>query len=492
MNFFERAILTISPAWAYKREQYRTAREIYVENARKFDGATKGRRGEGWRATGTSANAEIGPALHMLRNRARDLVRNNVYAKRAVNAYAYNVVGKGIMPAPYPGQLAERNKTRLMAAWNGWADKRKVVDWDGKKNFYGIQKLVMRTVAESGECLVIRRRAPKLNIPFQLQVVEADYIDTQRNYVPGVTGDEYDIQGVRFNKDGKIIGYWLFDAHPGDSYMRSVTSRLVPAEDVLHIYEQLRPGQVRGIPFGVASFLKMRDFDDYQDAQLMKQKVAACFAAFVTDTTQLATEISGAGEDNYEKVQPGMIEYLPAGKDVKFANPPAVEGYKDFSTVNLQGIAMGYEVPYELLTGDLSNVNFSSARMGWIEFQRRITDLQTDMLIPDLCEPVWEWFVEAAMLRGIIPTTEVSAGWTPPKREMINPTEEIKAAAEMVRMGFSSWQEQVRQFGYDPEDVISELAEDYGKFTANGFMLASDPRYDTNRRMENQGQPPQE
>jgi capsid protein len=70
---------------------------------------------------------------------------------------------------------------------------------------------------------------------------------------------------------------------------------------------------------------------------------------------------------------------------------------------------------------------------------------------------------------------------------MINPVEEIKAAAEMVRNGFTSHSEQVRQFGYDPDDVITELAADYAKFDANKMMLATDPRYDTNRVKEKGG-----
>lgn len=479
MNRLERFIEALSPQWAFKREQYRAA----AEQVRSYEGATRGRRGKGWKAGGGSANAEIGIALHTLRNRARDFVRNNVYAKRAIGAIATNTVGTGLTPSPL--SVSDRQKKRINEAFYQWAEKRKLVDFDGKKTFYGIQKLVMRTVAESGECLVIRRRDSSLEIPFQLQVLEADYIDTAKNYLPGVNGGQYDIQGVRFSPEGKIVGYWLFDSHPGDAYMRSTISRFVPAEDVLHIYEVLRPGQVRGIPFGVSAFLKLRDFDDYQDAQLMKQKIAACFTAFVTDMSTVAVEAGAKTDDNFERMEPGIIEYLPAGKDVKFAAPPRVDGFGEFSKVNLQGIAMGYGVPYEVLTGDLSNVNFSSARMGWIEFHRWITDLQGDMIVPMLCEPVWEWFMEAAQLRGIV-RTPVDATWTAPKREMINPVEEIKAAGEMVRNGFSSWSEQVRQFGYDPDDTITELAADYAKFDENGFKLASDPRYDTNRNLQNE------
>jgi capsid protein len=37
----------------------------------------------------------------------------------------------------------------------------------------------------------------------------------------------------------------------------------------LHLFERLRPGQVRGVPWFASVILKLRDLDDYDDAELI-------------------------------------------------------------------------------------------------------------------------------------------------------------------------------------------------------------------------------
>ena len=47
--------------------------------------------------TSKSADTEIKQSLRVLRNRARDLARNNAYARRFINVYTDNVIGpKGV------------------------------------------------------------------------------------------------------------------------------------------------------------------------------------------------------------------------------------------------------------------------------------------------------------------------------------------------------------------------------------------------------------
>ena len=51
---------------------------------------------------------------------------------------------------------------------------------------------------------------------------------------------------------------------------------------MLHLFDRLRPGQVRGVPWFAPVILKLRDLDEYDDAELVRKKIEACFAAFVT------------------------------------------------------------------------------------------------------------------------------------------------------------------------------------------------------------------
>jgi lambda family phage portal protein len=447
-----------------------------------YDAAKKGRRTKGWQATNASANIETALSLDTLRARSRELIRNNPYAKRAVQSISTNTTGNGIRPVPKNQKDGPASK--LKGLWEDWAESTDC-DFDGQGNFYSLQRLAMRCIAESGEVLIRKRRDASLDIPMQIQILEPDFLDHTKNSVifpAGNMGTEYSIQGVQFDKRGKKLGYWLYDIHPGEGGF--LKSNFVPASEVLHVYYKERPGQVRGVPFNASAALSLYDFDEYEQAQLIRQKVAACFSVFVTDTDlNITTPPGGVAPTTQprEKVEPGIIEHLPAGKSVTMANPPGVTNYDEYATSILRKIAAGNSVSYEVLTGDYSNVNFSSGRMGWIEFHRLITEWQNLMLVPMMLDPIWGWFCEAVVIAGKHNNKKVKAKWTPPRREMIDPVKETNALMLLVRNGFESWSSTVSSLGKNPEEVLQEITDDYKNFDKNKLMLACDPRYDPTR-----------
>jgi capsid protein len=170
-----------------------------------------------------------------------------------------------------------------------------------------------------------------------------------------------------------------------------------------------------------------------------------------------------------------MIQRLKPGEEVTFGTPPSVGEYAGYKAAELRDIAVGLGVSYEVLSGDLTGVNFSSGRMGWLEFQRTIGAAQNFMMIPQLCAPVGRWFLEAAQL---VLARDLSAAvlmWTPPRREMVNPKEEIAAERDAIRIGLSSRPESQRKFGFDPEDLDAENAEANTGPTICGLIFDSDP-----------------
>ncbi|HVH03840.1 MAG TPA: phage portal protein, partial [Amaricoccus sp.] len=146
MNWLDRAIGVVAPGAGLRRARQRQAMGIL---ARAYEGARLGRRTEGWVAAGTGANAEIAPAIARLRDRSRDLVRNNPYAAKAVTALVSNMIGTGLLPrarAATPELAAAAD--RLWSVFSGAADA------DGLTDFAGLQALIVRSLVESGEVLV--------------------------------------------------------------------------------------------------------------------------------------------------------------------------------------------------------------------------------------------------------------------------------------------------------------------------------------------------
>lgn len=469
-NFFDRAIEVFSPAWAINRfkarKQLEWARKAdTLLNKRKYEGASYGRHTQNWYAPSTSANLEINQALNILRSRSRDLVRNNEHASNIVRVIPNNVVGTGILPnhVKVSGGASIKN---IKAAWDDWAGKT-VCDFDERLTFYGIQHLVMKAIVESGEALIIRIRSKSnYKIPLRLQVLEGDFIDTTKySAQQPATDGSYALYGVEFNADGSRKGYWIYDHHPSEWH---TTSRFVKAEDVIHLYEIERPGQYRGVPFSKSSMLRINNLGDYEFAEQVRAKVAATFTAFVTG----AENGSGDTTDLFSTMEPNTIMRLAPGEEVTFSSPPLTQNYTEFTKRQLQAIAAGNGVTYEAMTNDYSNVNFSSGRMGWIEFSRNVQHWQWNVLIPHLCDRVYQWFVDAAKLAGVIPvTTEMTATWTAPRREMIDPGKETSAKIDAIDGGLKSLSETLREDGYNPDEVFEEIAAEQKKLKELGITL---------------------
>lgn len=437
---------------------------------RAYEAADKSRRGKAFRnAKSTGVNNEVAGALVTLRDRSRHMARNNGWARRAIEAITKHTIGEGIQPAPDADLETIKYVKRI---WEQWA-KRTACDWYGKTTFYGLQELAMRSIVEGGDVLILRRwvMPDKDNPqPFKLQVIEGDQLDHTRN---GYNEYGYCRLGIQFNDDGRLIGYWIYEYHPGDTYIfaTQIVSKYFPKEDVLHAFELLRPGQVRGLPFGVASLMKQSDFSDYEDAQLVKQKVAACFAAFV-----LGSEDSGNDDDDsqkgIERLQPGIIEHLGNAESVEFANPPSVSDYDAYSGRILQGVAAAYGITYEMLTMDYSKVNFTSGRMAKIDVTANFKSWQYNMIVPQICAPVWDWFIQACIIAGKL-TTYIPADWTAPRIQQLDPVRETDAQVKRIQSGLATISETLRENGRDPEEFFREYKQDMDRLRSMGITIES-------------------
>jgi lambda family phage portal protein len=491
LNILDKVVLAVAPRLGRDRLLARIQAENLKNAAMRYDGASANRSSQGWRSIGTDANAEIRSQGYKLREIARDMVRNNPYAARGVQVISEGVVGAGIIPSIETSVTA--SKDQMMALIKDHCDST-AIDADGRNNLYGIENLVLRGVVESGEILVRRRprRAEdKLPLPFQLQVLEADFLDTRKD--GPLTDGGFILNGVEYNGLGRRVAYHLFREHPGNvATYRLPDSSRVPAADVAHVYRMDRAGQMNGVTWFAPVILAMRDFADYEDAQLMRQKIAACFAAFITRADGGSNPLLGAKDQKLsdaglpaEGVEPGMVMRLREGESVTFGVPPQVEGYRDFSTVTLHKIAVGLGTDYASLTGDNSQGNFANSRMGWLRYHRSVENWQWNMTIPNLCDPIGGW-----LLDGIAATTgrrvPAKIMWTPPRREMFDPSKEVKASIESIRGGLSSRSAEVRKLGFDPEDLDREIKTDNDRADKNGFTFSSDSRHPVNGVQETQ------
>jgi capsid protein len=124
-----------------------------------------------------------------------------------------NIIGAGIMPRAASGDDAlDRKVDVLFERWSSACDA------DGQLDFYGLQTLICREMVEAGEVLVhrrLRRSGDGLDVPVQLQVLEADVLDATKS------GASVPVASCRVSNStplGRRRAYWLHAEHPGDAY----------------------------------------------------------------------------------------------------------------------------------------------------------------------------------------------------------------------------------------------------------------------------------
>lgn len=480
----DRLILSLSPQWALRREVARA----HLRYIQAYEAGRTDRRTAGMRAPDTGANAQIGPFIRRLRSRARALVRDNPYANRIVRIQAAHQVGYGITPRSNTREKAI--DAQVMALWEEWAAR---CDVNGQLDFYGQQALAARARAEAGEVLLrLRRigagaaRARRLRVPLLLEVVEADFLDDSQTEL--LVNRTRKIHGVEFDADGQRVAYHMLANHPGENLAFNTLheTQRVPARDILHIYRIDRPGQVRGVSDFAPVLLRIAALDGYEDAALEKARIEACLTAFVTANADpsrgpLASSVQEGGDPNAPRVVrfgSGMINFLRPGESVETVAPTGAGQFEPFALHSLMAIAAGAGVTYDQATGDLRQANYSSLRAGKIEFKRAIEQDQWHMWVPRFCQPVWDAFIDQAVISGALPDRPggYPVRWSPPPMEMVDPSREIPAIVTAMRSGLLPPQQAIGERGDDWRDNIEQYREFNEAIDAAKVVLDSDPR----------------
>ena len=207
-------------------------------------------------------------------------------------------------------------------------------------------------------------------------------------------------------------------------------------------------------------------------------------------TSAQATDAGGATPDSEAGVQVAQLEAgtmmdLEPGEDVKFTDPADVGGnYEAFERQTLLRIGAGLGMPYDMLTGDLSQTSYSSIRAGILSFRRLCEQVQYGVFIFQFCRPVWRAFIEAAVLAGELDARDYQANRAlylavkqhTPKWAWVDPEKDIKAEVLAIRAGLKSRSMAINETGEDEVAVDQQIAKDNERADELELVLDSDPR----------------
>lgn len=465
MNIIDKAVSFFSPKAAWERAMFRQG----LDQLRNYN-AAKVNRLQPWIPVNSSPEQTDGPHRDLLKARARDLERNSDMAEAAISAITRNVVGTGIKPQAKvrngDGSFNEAVNDRLEELWEIWA-RAENCDITRLSTFYELQEIMLRRRIVDGEVFCKKVTDKSSAIPFRVQGVESDLLDS--TLVKSTNSKNPVVSGVEVDEFFRPLAYWFQRSTP-DGFI-SLESQRIPADQVIHLFKKTRFNQIRGVSELARVIPRMKETGEYLDAELVAAKIAASFALFVKKNTPggvMGRNIEVKDGKRVEHIAPGMIEYLQPGEDIATASPArGATTVKDFIEIETRLTGAGMGLSYESISRDMSKTNYSSARQNHLEDRKTWQPMQ-EYLVNHFCQPIWEEFVKACVLGGLIdlpgywqePEKYHECYWIAPGWTWIDPLKDVKASREELDAGLNTLQEICAERGLDWQEVMEQRARE--------------------------------
>lgn len=461
-------------------------------------GASKqARELQSWNPTTGSADYDMYGEQETLVARQRDIVRNNGVASGAIQTLVDNIVGTGFRLAPKPNwrvlgmtQEQAREWARKTAAeYKTWAGTTEC-DVSREMNMNSLTALVFRTGMNNGEGLALPLYLQRADCKWKTAV---QLVDPDRLGTPGhELADQSVRYGIKKNKYGQPIGYYIAKSHPRDVNLVTLGFNdweYIPAQTgfgrrrVIHIHDKERTGQTRGKPILSAVLPNFRMLSDYQRNEMKSAVTNSLVAAFIESpmgSEQLINIFGGdvgnerEGFKKYKKdresweanLDGGAVIPMYPGDKMSAFNPGRPNAiYKEFIETVVREIGVSTGLPYELIMKDFSKTSYASVRASlmeaWRFFAGRRQWLSTYWL-----QPMYELWLEEAIQRGVIEApgfyenraAYCNAEWIGPAKGYVDPVREAQAAEDRMRIGISTLEKEAAEQGGDWEDMVEQRA----------------------------------
>jgi lambda family phage portal protein len=405
--------------------------------------------------------------------RSRDAYRNQGIARSAVSTMLTSVIGSGLelhcrIDREFLGftdddeaTAWEKNTERLFRAWANSTD----ADSRRRNTFYRLQCMAYKCSKHTGEIFALLPLIPRKNTicNLRVQLVEADRISNPLGTVNGplkskdgvdIPGSVWD--GVETGVWGEPLAYWVETTIPIPYVEMIRTWKRVQAygtksgrRQVIHFYEEERPGQRRGLPFLSPILEMLKQISRYSEAELAAAVISGMFTVFVKHddpdadplqgltSGELVSNSPGPGADGSVELRSGAIIDLQKGEDISIANPGRPnQQFGPFVTEIIRQIGMATNIPYELLTKQFT-ASYSASRaaimLGWEFFKT-----ERGWFVQEFLAPIYaEWLAEMVAggrieAPGFFDDVEIQrayceAKWYGPVAPQIDPVKEANA-----------------------------------------------------------------
>jgi len=480
----------------------------------RYDGAKRDHLTSAWIAGDGDASSEIGPDLARLRQRAREAERNRGLATRILDLFESTVIGAvGARPRFFvtsrSGAELPGYDSQLADVWRAWAKEASAAD---RLTFQALQALALRSIVRDGEILGRlrpRRLEDVASVPLQIELLEADHLDTLKNLELPNGGRI--VNGVESDAIGRVVAYWVFRRHPGDrTGIGMIDAVRVPAESIVHPFRATRAGQRRGVTWLAPVLDEIWHHTELRRAERVRFRASACTFATVSganddgdDGINPVEPMDGeeAGPTGYvedadgnpvNQMVPGLIANVTHGKELTLHTPNAAVGYADAIRVEERDIARGVGLMYEALSGDLSSVNWASFRVGDVRFRALVDMIRSNVLEPLFLDPIVKVWLDFGLASGRItipPGASVRVEWRWLPHEEMDREASAKADIAEMRAGGTTFEQFCERRGSTMAEQIASHKRSIDALTVAGVILDGIPAQTTNGGMTQQAPP---
>ena len=490
-----------------------------------------------WGPSMRSADGDILPDKHDLDAKSRDMLRNDAYVQGGQTLRKDNIVGSHFMPNSRPATRKlfgkddevweEEFQEEVEELFDLYAESTENwIDASRTNSLTGLVRLAVGIDVAAGEVLsTVEWDAGRAGeFATMIQMIDLDRLCTD----PASLMDENVRGGVRSDRRGAPIAYQIRTNHPGDiRYRYGVPEwKEVPIRkpwgrlQVIHLHEQMRPDQTRGVSEMATALKPMRIGHRLRDLNLQRVAAQALYAAAITSemptdalfqslggqtteeavesaVTRYATGYLGAidkyaGSARNLHLDGVKIPHLYPGTKLELLSPNANDKISggEFEQSLLRNIAASIGVSYEQLSRDYTSTNYSSARAAMSETWKYM-QARKKLIADRYASIIWRlWLEEAINNNHLSSFPSRKAGmlytngrlnlnfeaisrvdWIGASRGQIDELKETQAAVLRVQNGLSTLEDELARLGKDWRKVFRQLKREQARREALGLVF---------------------
>lgn len=416
-----------------------------------------------------------------LRSACRQEYLDNAYARSAARNFALGVYGQG--PTLRMSTEDETLNSAIEKLFRTWR-KRTDLDW----KFH----VALNSLFYDGEAFFVFYQDPEIPGGYDVELIEARRVRDPY----AATLQERRREGITYNIFNKPVSYSIEIEPINPAIGHPAEFVEVPASQVMHLYLDDMVNQGRGLPMLQSVLETLDSLARIGRASLNAWELAAKMNILVKTPIEnwefLKVIPKGYNTDDPENnskeafstvplPEDGGMTFLASGMEmaqVKAEHP--MSQFKDNKMTYLSEVGQGVGEPRNIITGDSSPYNYSSAQLDYTTFYRWCSvcqhklqkfldrSLKVCIATQEMTNP------DAARFLARYDLDDIPCSWYfPPMLADVDRVNNASAEVALVQNGLMTRREYRKKYGIDPEREEEQFIHEKNVLQALGPGIAS-------------------